>query len=187
MRDGLDVRDEADEGGTAGDAEESAQAAVAAAALVARVDYPMFVVTASAGGEPSGCLAGFVTQCSILPARFFVCISKENHTIAVAERAVALGLHLLGSDQLDVARIFGELTGDTTDKFALVDWHAGSTGAPVLDVCAAWLEGSVMRRIDVGDHIGYLVESIAGGGGGAAGELWYSAARRLHAGHPPAR
>jgi flavin reductase (DIM6/NTAB) family NADH-FMN oxidoreductase RutF len=167
--------------------EEVALAAVAAAALVGRVDYPMYIVTASAGTALSGCLAGFVTQCSILPAHFLVCISKENHTIAIAERAGALGLHLLGSDQLDLARIFGELTDDRTDKFALVDWHPGATGAPVLDLCAAWFEGRVLQRFDLGDHVGHLVEPLAGGGGGAPGQLWYSSARHLHAGHPPAR
>jgi flavin reductase (DIM6/NTAB) family NADH-FMN oxidoreductase RutF len=164
----------------------AAQAAVAAGALVGRVDYPMYVVTASTDTAPSGCLAGFVTQCSILPARFLVCISKENHTIAVAEQARGLGLHLLGSDQLDLARLFGESTGDRTDKFALVDWHPGATGAPLLEECAAWVEGQVLERFDLGDHVGHLVEPLAGGGGGAPGELWYSAVRHLHAGHPPA-
>ncbi len=32
--------------------------------LVGSMDYPMFVVTVNAGGERSGCLVGFVTQCS---------------------------------------------------------------------------------------------------------------------------
>ncbi|HTX63792.1 MAG TPA: flavin reductase family protein [Acidimicrobiales bacterium] len=161
-------------------------AAVAAAALVGRLDYPMFVVTATAGTARSGCLAGFVTQCSILPARFLICVSKRNHTVGVAERSRALGLHLLGREQMEVAHVFGELSGDHTDKFALVDWHAGATGVPVLDVCAAWLEGAVIERVELGDHVGHVLEPIAGGGGGAPGELWYSSVRELHAGHPAA-
>jgi len=145
----------------------------------------MFVVTASAGGETSGCLAGFVTQCSIDPARFLVCVSKLNHTYGVAARAPALGLHLLGEDQLDLASVFGELTGDDSDKLAAVAWHPGPLGAPVLEECAAWIEGAVLERIDLGDHVGHLVEPRSGGGGGHPGELRYSAARRLHPGHPP--
>ncbi len=35
--------------------------------LTAAMDYPMFVVTAAAAGEQSGCLVGFATQCSIDP------------------------------------------------------------------------------------------------------------------------
>lgn len=175
----------ADANGGNANEQHAARAKVAAAALVARVDYPMFVVTAIADTAPSGCLAGFVTQCSIVPARFLVCVSKENHTMGTAAQTGALGVHLLGSEQLDVARIFGELTGDRSDKFAFVEWHAGVTGVPLLHECAAWFEGRVLDRVDFGDHVGHLVEPVAGGGGGAAGELWYSSARHLHAGHPP--
>ncbi|HVC13759.1 MAG TPA: flavin reductase family protein [Acidimicrobiales bacterium] len=163
----------------------AAQATVASSALVGRLDYPMFVVTTMAGTTPSGCLAGFVTQCSIMPARFLVCVSKKNHTAGVAARSDALGVHLLGRDQLDLASVFGELTGDRDDKFALVHWRRGTTGVPVLEECAAWVEGPVVGRIDLGDHAGHVVEPVAGGGGGAAGELSYSSTRHLVAGHPP--
>lgn len=175
-----------DTGGRRAGAEGDAKATIAAAALVSRVDYPMYVITASAETAPSGCLAGFVTQCSIVPTRFFVCVSKVNHTLGVAERSGALGVHLLGREQTDVARIFGELTGDRSDKFALVDWHWGATGVPLLEGSAAWIEGRVLERVDLGDHVGHLVEPVAGGGGGSPGELWYSSARHLRAGHPPA-
>ena len=158
--------------------------APAASGMVARLDYPMWVVTAASGDEVSGCLAGFVTQCSVEPARFFVCISKKNHTFGVASRASALGLHLLGEEQHDLAHVFGELTGDSADKFAVVDWHPGSTGAPVLAASAAWIEGPVLERVDVGDHMGHLVEPVAGGGGGSRGQLLYSAVRHLDPGHP---
>src|ERR1700728_3923 len=83
------------------------------------VDYPLYVVTVrSSDADMSGCLAGFVTQCSIAPPHFLVCISKANHTLAVAERSSGMGLHLLGEDQVELARVFGEETGDLVDKFA---------------------------------------------------------------------
>lgn len=162
-----------------------AAATVAAAGIVGRLDYPMFVVTACDGTERSGCLAGFVTQCSIVPARFVVCISKENHTCGVAARATALGLHLLGEDQIDVASLFGELTGDRTDKFDRVAWHEDPSGAPVLEACAAWVCGNVLDRRDFGDHVGHLLQPSGGGGGGKGGLLRYGRARHLHPGHPP--
>jgi flavin reductase (DIM6/NTAB) family NADH-FMN oxidoreductase RutF len=66
-------------------------------AFVERTDYPLIVVTtASPHGELSGCLAGFITQCSIEPPRFLVCISKTNHTFDVVTRSEVLALHLLG-------------------------------------------------------------------------------------------
>ena len=84
------------------------------------VDYPFYVVTVrAADANMSGCLAGFVTRCSIDPPNFLVCVSKRNHTFPVAERSSAMGLHLLGDDQVDLARLFGEETGDLVEKFRL--------------------------------------------------------------------
>lgn len=158
--------------------------AAASAAMVAAGDYPMFVVTAAGGGEVSGCLAGFVTQCSIHPPRYLVCLSKENHTFPVAARATGLGLHLLGRDQHALASFFGELTGDRADKLAQVGWRRGTTGTPLLSECAAWIEGRVLDRIDLGDHVGHLVEAVAGGRGRHPGQLLFSRVRDLHPGHP---
>ncbi len=110
-----------------------------------RVDYLSYVVTVrSPDAEMSGCLAGFVTQCSIDPPNFLVCISKVNHTLAVAQHSSDMGLHQLGADQVDLARLFGEETGDLVDKFASVDWRLGSTAAPVLVESAASMEGQIL-------------------------------------------
>ncbi len=55
------------------------------AAFFDLIDYPFYVVTVrSAEADMSGCLAGFVTQCSIDPPNLLVCISKVNHTLRVA-------------------------------------------------------------------------------------------------------
>jgi flavin reductase (DIM6/NTAB) family NADH-FMN oxidoreductase RutF len=155
-----------------------------AGAMTASADYPLYVVTASLGDEVSGCLAGFVTQCSISPVRFIVCISKVNHTFGIAERSKSLALHLLGADQLAMASIFGELTGDVTDKFERVQWAPGFTGAPVLSECAAWAEGSILNRMSGGDHEAFLLAVRDGGRGHHEGRLMLSDAPGLEPGHP---
>ena len=155
-----------------------------AAPLVKAVDYPLYVVTASAGGEVSGCLAGFVTQSSIRPVQFLVCISKRNHTFETAQRASGLGLHLLGSDQHDVASHFGELTGDEVDKFEGIAWTPGETGAPILSACAAWVEGPVVGRMDGGDHEAFLLHVRHGGAGSHEGSFTLRDAAGFAAGHP---
>src|SRR6478735_1115661 len=80
--------------------------------FVDRLDYPMFIVTAAAAGtggrvDRSGCLVGFATQCSIEPERLLVCLSKKNHTYQVARTAVALGVHVPGARQRELAELFG--------------------------------------------------------------------------------
>ncbi|HVX21442.1 MAG TPA: flavin reductase family protein [Acidimicrobiales bacterium] len=169
---------------TAAAAVTAAAAATAIDGLVGRVDYPLYVVTAADGDEASGCLAGFVTQCSIQPPRLLVCISKQNHTYRVAERATSLAVHLLGQDQRDLASLFGEQSGDVADKLGQVRWAVGTTGAPVLADCAAWVEGRVLWRVSAGDHEAFLMTTDAGGSGSHPGQLTLRTAGTLRPGHP---
>ncbi len=152
--------------------------------LVDSLDYPLFVVTVASGDEVSGCLAGFVTQCSIDPPHFLVCVSTANHTAPVAARSEGLGLHLLGADQHDLATRFGEETGDQVDKFTGLAWSPGRTGVPLLAHCAAWIEGRVLQRTDVGDHVAYVVLPVDGGRGTAPGQFLVSQAEDMVPGHP---
>ena len=147
-------------------------------------DYPLYVATASDGVELSGCLVGFVTQSSIEPVRFVICLSKVNHTFTVALRSQGLGLHLLGSDQRELASLFGEETGDEVDKFAGLAWSTAAGGAPLLTECAAWIDGSLIEHIDAGDHEAFVVAVVDGGPGTHGGRLMLSDASDFDAGHP---
>lgn len=150
-----------------------------------RVDYPYYLLTVRAHDEEmSGCLAGFVTQCSIDPPNFIACISRLNHTLGVAVRASAMGLHLLGEDQVAMAKLFGEETGDEVDKFADVDWRIGTTGAPLLTEVAVALEGTILGHFSVGDHEAFLVRGVCAVKGPGAGLLTHRTSPQLRPGHP---
>jgi flavin reductase (DIM6/NTAB) family NADH-FMN oxidoreductase RutF len=152
--------------------------------LAALLDYPMFVVTTTAGDHPSGCLVGFTSQTSINPPRFLVGLSRKNHTFKVAQDAEHLAVHLLPRDELALAALFGEKTGDTTDKFTQCAWHSGPEGMPILDAAPAWFVGQVIRRFDLGDHVGHLVEPVAGSAPDELGDLiTFSDVRDLEPGH----
>ncbi len=128
--------------------------------LTGDLDLSMLVVTASDGRTQAGCLVGFATQCSIDPPRHLVCISKRNHTAAVAAGADVLVVHALEADQMELARLFGEQTGDEVDKFAVAPWRPGPGGAVVLEGCRSWFAGRVLERFDLGDHTGLCLEPI---------------------------
>ncbi|MDQ3756851.1 MAG: flavin reductase family protein [Actinomycetota bacterium] len=155
--------------------------------IAAGIDYPMYVVTTVAGVERSGCLVGFTTQCSIDPPRFVVCLSKANHTYRVAKDAPVLCVHLLRKDDEATAELFGSETGDEIDKFARCAWSPGPHGAPVLDGALAWFAGRVLDRVDLGDHVGYVLEPLPGEGDARQepGDFYsFRQGRRLEPGHP---
>ncbi|GAB3240010.1 flavin reductase family protein [Mycolicibacterium hippocampi] len=141
---------------------ENPQGTAAFESLVSLLDYPMFIVTTRAGDQQAGCLVGFSSQTSINPPRFLVGLSRRNHTFTVAAEATHLAVHVLPRDELPVARLFGGETGDETDKFARCTWHPGPEGLPILDAAESWFAGKITHRFDVGDHVGHLLEPMAG-------------------------
>ena len=153
--------------------------------LVGQLDYPMFVVTTRASDRLSGCLVGFASQASINPSRFFVGLSKRNHTFGVAQDAEYLAVHVLAREHVDLARFFGSETGDEIDKFQQCQWHEGPHGLPILDDAAAWFVGRIVRRIDAGDHLGVLMEPFDGATTPAAAEelVSFSDVKDLEPGH----
>lgn len=152
-------------------------------ALVAAIDYPMFIVTTAHGEERAGCLVGFATQASIDPPRMMVMISKRNHTYRVASRAAQLVVHFLGEDDVEVAKLFGEETGDEIDKFDRCRWTPTSEGLPVVEGTLGWVTCRVLDRFDAGDHVGHLVEPLRGEASAAGAQLGFQAVRSLHPGH----
>jgi flavin reductase (DIM6/NTAB) family NADH-FMN oxidoreductase RutF len=128
--------------------------------LVGELDYPMYIVTTTAAGANVGCLVGFTTQVSINPPRFLVCLSEKNHTTTVAAAATHLAVHLIHADDTSLAHLFGEETGDQTDKFTLCRWSAGPHDLPILDDATAWFVGRIEKRVDFGDHVGHLLTPV---------------------------
>jgi flavin reductase (DIM6/NTAB) family NADH-FMN oxidoreductase RutF len=152
--------------------------------LVASIDYPMVVVTATADGDRGGCLVGFTTQCSIDPPHWIVCVSKANRTHAIASRAFVLVVHVLRAGQRDLADLFGSESGDEVDKFEECQWSPGPGGTPVLAE-TDWLAGQVIGRWDAGDHTAFLLDVLSDGSSARAEEsqLSFQQVRDLDPGH----
>ena len=154
--------------------------------LMASLDPAMAIVTAAVDGERVGCLVGFHCQSSIEPPGYSVWISKANHTYAAAVRASHLAVHFVAAGDRELARTFGTLTGDQVDKFALVAWHDGPHGVPVLSEAA---HGLVGRRVSVlddgGDHVVIALAPIESWSGGPFTPLRLSDVDDLVPGHQP--
>jgi flavin reductase (DIM6/NTAB) family NADH-FMN oxidoreductase RutF len=151
--------------------------------LVGDLDYPMFIVTATAGDDRAGCLVGFATQTSIDPRRFLVCLSHRNRTYRVARRTDLLGVHFVPSEAGDLAELFGGRTGDEVDKFAAVGWHPGTGGVPIVEACPNWFVGRVLERMHAGDHDAFLLEPVDAHRGRPAEEFTFHRAKRIEPGH----
>ncbi len=155
-------------------------------AVVADLDYPMTVVTCCLEGQPSGCLVGFASQCSIHPPRVSVWISQANHTHDIALRCSHLGVHWLSAADRPLAELFGAVTGDDADKFHRCRWRPAAGGVPVLEDCGRWFVGRVLEKRFDGDHTGFLLEPVEDHAADRwPGQLGYQAVKDLEPGHDP--
>jgi len=154
--------------------------------FVAAIDYPVYLVTARSrvSSNLAGCLVGFAGQVSIQPQRFLVGLSPRNHTYRVAQNSTHLAVHVAYRSDRALAVLFGSRTGDATDKFAHCRWKEGPAGLPILSDAAAWFVGKIEGRLDLGDHVGHLLDPIAGAAPDALIDgMTFSDVRDLVAGH----
>jgi flavin reductase (DIM6/NTAB) family NADH-FMN oxidoreductase RutF len=151
--------------------------------LVAKLDYPMFIATVTAGGERAGCLIGFATQCSIHPPRFLAGISDKNRTYRVAQAADSMAVHLVPEAATELAQLFGGETGDEVDKFERCAWRPGPGDVPLLDDCPNRFVGRIIERIDFGDHTGMVLDPFYACEDEASGQLGFHRAKRIEPGH----
>ena len=151
--------------------------------LVGDLDYPMFIVTVRAGDERAGCLVGFATQGSIDPPRFLIGLSKANRTFRVARTADVMAVHFVPREATELAELFGGETGDEVDKFARCRWEPGPGGVPILSELDNWFAARIRDRFELGDHVAFLLEPIAGRKGRSHPEFSFHRAKRIEAGH----
>jgi flavin reductase (DIM6/NTAB) family NADH-FMN oxidoreductase RutF len=150
--------------------------------LMGELDYSMLIVTAAAHGQRAGCLVGFATQCSVDPSRYLVCLSEKNRTLRVATHSDALIVHFPGADQVALVELFGAETGDEVDKFARCSWHEGPRGIPLLEDCQRWFAGTIVDRVPLGDHVGFVLTPFAAARGDG-GSFLFHRVKGLDSGH----
>ena len=153
--------------------------------MLTDLDYPLAVVTTASRDQRSGCLVGFLTQCSIDPPRIIVFLSDKNHTYTTALDADALAVHFIDRDRIDLAELFGAETGDDVDKFSQCDWREGPYGMPVLEDVPNWVVGQITDRVIGGDHVGFLLRPVAVHREGPIEQLSYHDVTHIDPGHEP--
>jgi flavin reductase (DIM6/NTAB) family NADH-FMN oxidoreductase RutF len=152
--------------------------------IMASLDPAMAVVTTTDGRERGGCLVGFHGQSSIGPHRYAVWLSKANHTYRLALRATHLACHLLAADDLELAEVFGTLTGDEVDKFTRCGPVTERHGVPLLDACPNRILARRGALLDEGgDHVLVVLEPIEVECTGPFAPLRLSQVAHLEPGH----
>ena len=107
------------------------------------------IVTGCNQGTPSGFTAQSFVPLSLDPELIAVCPARTSDTWPSIQETGAFCVNFLKQDQANLSDRFAQ-TG--VDRFRELDWTTRVTGSPVLREVAAFIDCSLVREVDAGDH-----------------------------------
>ncbi len=115
------------------------------------------VITASDGTTPVGLAANSFTSVSLDPPLVLFCAAHTSSTWPAIEAAGHYCVNILAEEAEQISRVFAS----PGDRFAQIAWHAGVTGAPILDDALAYIDCEIQDIYEGGDHaivVGKVIE-----------------------------
>jgi flavin reductase (DIM6/NTAB) family NADH-FMN oxidoreductase RutF len=115
------------------------------------------IVTIRSGSEVHGLTVSAFASVSPEPPLIMICIDQRHHAHDLLEQEGAtFAVNILGHDQQELSNRFAFVKDE--DRFAVGEWTAAATGAPVLANALAWLDCTIFGRQRAGTHTIYVGE-----------------------------
>lgn len=113
--------------------------------------YPTGVVIITGLGTdgPVGLAIGSFTSVSLDPPLVGFLPDKGSTSWPKIAPSGSFCVNVLAADQLDVCKVFAS---KAEDKYASVRWRTAATGSPVIEGVVAWMDCTVERVDEAGDH-----------------------------------
>lgn len=124
------------------------------------IPYGLYVVTAEADGEVAAATINWVTQTSFAPPLIAAGIKADSGAHALIKKAGTFALNVLGKGQQDVAFAFFKPASKDGDTISGQAYTTGSTGAPLLTACPAFVECKLVNTVEGGDHSIFVGEVV---------------------------
>ncbi|MDF2443079.1 MAG: hypothetical protein JWR01_1282 [Subtercola sp.] len=106
------------------------------------------VITADTGSGPVGLTATSVISVSAEPPLLVFSVSEQSSSTPTLKEADTIVVHLLGADQLDIAKLCAT---SGIDRFADTSiWARLATGEPFFPAAHAWLRCRVVNKMAAG-------------------------------------
>lgn len=116
------------------------------------------VITADVGAGPVGLTATSVISVSASPPLVVFSLSSSSSSTPTVKRAETVVIHLLGADQIDLAKNFAT---SGIDRFADTGiWSRLISGEPYLPQSNAWMRGRIVNQMDAGDSTVVAVQVL---------------------------
>ena len=133
------------------------------------IPYGLYVLTTRTEDTESDapCInaatVSWLSQAAFEPPRVVVGLRKGSSIWHRVQAAGVFAVNLLGTGQKALASTFFRHVEPQGNTIGGLAFHAGVTGAPILDDVPAYLECRVVQTIDAGDHSMFLADIIGAG------------------------
>ncbi|MDF8331572.1 flavin reductase family protein [Novosphingobium cyanobacteriorum] len=107
------------------------------------------ITAANPAGERHGLVVGSFTSISLDPPLVGFFPDKRSRSWSFIESVGRFCVNVLGADQLELCRRFASRADD---KFAELAHGHTPSGQPLLENAIAWIDCSIDKVVDVGDH-----------------------------------
>ena len=108
------------------------------------------ITSVSGSGERWGLAVGTFTAISLDPPLVGFMPDKRSASWKQIETTGAFCVNILSAAQLDICKRFATRGGD---KFDGISHNHSPGGLPVLDAVLAWVECSIEKVVELGDHV----------------------------------
>jgi flavin reductase (DIM6/NTAB) family NADH-FMN oxidoreductase RutF len=110
------------------------------------------IMTTSAAGRMHGMTVSAFASQSLDPLLILVSVERSTtmHKLVMESRAFAI--NILGEQGEGTARFFADNARLDASEFKDGAYHLGATGSPILEEATGYLEATVDRTLDAGDH-----------------------------------
>ena len=127
--------------------------------------YGLYVVGARAGERLNLMTLNWATQVSFDPKLVGIGVEKEALTHELVMEGQAFSLNILSREDRAIVRKFVKPVEVDAEASTLngFPFHAGNTGAPVLDQAVAYVECALRNPVDCGGHTFFIGEVVDAG------------------------
>jgi flavin reductase (DIM6/NTAB) family NADH-FMN oxidoreductase RutF len=120
------------------------------------------VITTQGVEHPFGMTANAFSSVSLDPPLVLVCVISGTTGAESIERNGVFAVNILGADHEPISRYFSSKDRPRgPDAFKEIPHRLGTTGAPILEGAAGYLDCRVHAAHEAGDHIIFIGEVMA--------------------------
>lgn len=124
----------------------------------------LLIISTVANGKYNGMINNTVFQITDQPLQLLLGMDKLHLTTELISQSQKFAVMFLRSDQIQLVKQFGFKSGREIEKFNGLAWHLGTTGVPILDDVAGYLECTIQtgKVLDTGTHMVFLAQVVSG-------------------------